>query len=623
MAQPQLKDDQGKKKDPIVHYEMASPSVLADEPAFIKTEKQKIDEDWPELRGHLETRQTAMYNWRQSWWSQNWSDLAEFILPRRSTWLTQNSGGIPSPNSMNRGREINKSIIDPTATYAARICAGGLVSGLASPSRPWFKVGPAISRTEIDTAGRIWLDEYEDRMYTVLAASNFYESLAQECEDVLIFGTAPSIIYEDQEDIFRCYNPCIGEYYLANGATGRNNALDRRFLYTINQIVDFFGAKNCPPDIQELWQAKGSSLEQERIIAHSIEPNFGIKSKSGDHAVGVVPGGFTWREVYWLWGQNSAKPFSMRGFHEQPHTVSRWSVQSNDAYGRSPGMDILPDVMQLQVMTRRLNEAIEKQVRPPLLADEKLRNQPSSILPGHVTYVPGLTAGTGMRSIYEVNPEVKEMAGVIQQLEARIKTGLFVDLFLMLEQAPGDRMTAYEVSQKILEKLQVLGPVIESMLGVLKQKLRRISGIMRRKGFIDPPPQSLRGIPLDINFISMLALSQKAAATGGLERLAALIGNMVPVWPEIKNIMDPEAYVREMNDLLGNQQKILRSPDQYKQINDMQAKAAQATAKLQAMQHVAQTANIGAQAGQTLSQTQIGGGADALSQILGQGGSAH
>jgi hypothetical protein len=74
-----------------------------------------------------------------------------------------------------------------------------------------------------------------------------------------------------------------------------------------------------------------------------------------------------------------------------------------------------------------------------------------------------------------------------------------------------------------------------------------------------------------------------------------------------------------MNDLLGNQQRIIRSPDQYKQINDMQAKAAQATAKMQAMQHVAQTANIAAQAGQTLASTDIGGGANALSQLLGTG----
>lgn len=599
------------------HYESASPTLLSQQPADPLPTKKQPTKDWEELRSHLEARLLSLRAWRYSWWMQNWSDLAEFILPRRSIWLTQSAGGFPSPNNMTRGLEINKSIVDPTATYAARICSGGLVSGLVSPSRPWFKMTAAIGRNELDTEARMWLDQTEDRIYAALSGSNFYESEAQEKEDVLVFGTAPCIIYEDATDIFHCYNPCIGEYYLANGATNRVNAFYRQFLQTCAQTIDFFGTDTPPDEIRQMWQQKGTALDKEQIISHSIEPNFAI----GEGKVGVVPGNFTWREVYWVWSASGVQPLSMRGFHDQPFTVSRWSVQSNDAYGRSPGMDVLPDVIQLQVMTRRLAEAIEKQVRPPLLADMQLKNQPSSSLPGAVTYVPKLSADTGMRSIYNVNPDVQAMSQNIIQIEQRIKVGLFNDLFLMLEQKTGDRMTAYEVAQKMQEKLQVLGPVIEGMLGVLKTKLKRIYGILQRKGYIDPPPQSLRGIPLDINFISMLALAQKAAATGGLERLAALVGNLVPVYPEAKDLMDVDAYIREMNDLLGNQQKILRSPEQVAAIRKSQQQAAAATAKMQAMQHMAQTAKIGADAGNTLANTEIGGGQTALSAMFGQGGS--
>lgn len=604
-----------KEDEKNVHYESAGPTVLAQQSAdTTKIKTYGSAKEWGQLRGHLEARLMGLRTWRQSWWTQNWSDLAIYIEPRRSTWLTQSSGGIPTPNNMSRGKPINNSIVDPTGTFAVRVCSGGLMSGLASPSRPWFKVMPSMKNASIDAAGREWLDTIEDIIYTVLAGSNFYNSFAQECEDLVVFGTAPCIIYEDEEDLIRCYNPVVGEYYLSSGATIRVDGLYRTFVMTVSQIVDFFGVESCPENIRGLWAQKGSGLETEFIIGHSIEPNFGIQKTD----TGKVPGNFTWREVYWIYGSGSEQPLSMRGFVDQPFTAARWATSSNDAYGRSPGMDVLPDIIQLQVETLRKAEAIEKMVRPPLVADMQLKNQPSSILPGHVTYVANLGAGTGMRPIYEVNPDINAMMQDLAAIQGRIKVGLFNDLFLMLEQQAGNKMTAYEVAQKVQEKLQVLGPVIEGLLSdSLKPRLKRVFGILKRKGIIPPPPDSLKGMPLDVQFVSMLALAQKAAATGGIERIAAFIGNLVPVYPEAKDKMDVDATIDEMNDLLGNPQKIIRGADAVAQIRQQQTAAAQKVQQGNAMQGAANIANTGAQAAQVLSQTQIGGGVNALQAALG------
>lgn len=607
----------GKKgaQERFANYEKASPTLLSQQPAEAdpKADREREKATWSALRGHLEANLVMLRNWRQSWWTQNWADLAEFILPNRSIWLTQSTGGMPTPNNMTRGRPITQAIMDPTATLASRVCAAGLMSGLASPSRPWFKIMPARRGVAIDTAARAWLDETEERMYRVMATSNFYNSFAQECSDLTVFGTAPSIIYEDEADIIRCYNPAVGEYYLQSSATLRINGLYRLFVMTVQQMVDFFGLEYCSPDVQKLWAGKGAGLQMEKMIGHSIEPNYAI----GKEGSGLLPG-FTWREVYWQYGQGTAKPLSMRGFYGQPFTGGRWMTQSNDAYGRSPGMDILPDVMQLQVMTRRLNEAIEKQVRPPLLGSMELKNQPSSILPGHVTYVTNLGAGTGMRPIYEVNPDVGAMSMNIEKIGNRIKIGLFNDLFLMLETAPAGKMTAYEVAQKMQEKLQVLGPVIENLITEsLKPKLQRIYKIMQNRGFIDEPPDSLKGQPLDIDFVSMLALAQRASTTGGMERLAALIGNMVGVYPEIKDVMDPDNFIREFSELLGNPQKILRGPEDVAEIRRAQAQRQQQHEQAAAMNQAADTAATGAQAAQTLSNTEVGAAGNALSMMLG------
>lgn len=622
MARPQRKQDDKKPvTEQTAHYETSGATILSREPALVPETSDKIMsvQDWGILRSHLDGRLVQLRAWRTSWWMQNWSDLSEFILPRRSIWLTQSSGGTPTPNNMTRGLEINTSIVDPTATFAVRICTGGLVSGLASPSRPWFKITAMQNGESLDQAGRQWIDETEERIYNVLAVSNFYNSFAQECEDLIVFGTAPTIIYEDATDLIRCYNPCVGEYYVANDGALRANGLFRQFLMTVIQMVDFFGVENCPPDIQKLWEEKGSGLDQERIINHAIEPNFAVAGKSGQKSAGVVPGNFAWREVYWCMGAGDG-PLSIRGFVDKPFTVSRWATQSNDAYGRSPGMDVLPDVLQLQVETQRKAEALEKNVRPPLVADMSLKNQPSSILPGHVTYVQNLSAQSGMRPIYEVQPDIRGISEDIANIQQRIQRGLFNDLFLMLESAPQKDMTAYEVAQKMQEKLAVLGPVIEGMLNILKEKLKRIYGIMKRKGMVDEPPDSLKGQALNIEFVSILALAQKAAATGGIERLMALIGNMVAVYPEIKFKVKPDHIVDEMNDMLGNPQTILASGDEYKQALQAQQKQQQEVQKAQMAQHAAQTASIGADAANTLANTTVGAGGNALGALLGQGG---
>jgi hypothetical protein len=78
-------------------------------------------------------------------------------------------------------------------------------------------------------------------------------------------------------------------------------------------------------------------------------------------------------------------------------------------------------------------------------------------------------------------------------------------------------------------------------------------------------------------------------------------------------------FHREMNDLLGNPQKILFGPEQVEK-----HRKANAAAQQQAMQGPeanmgADTMGKGAKAAQVLSQTKVGAGADALSMILGGG----
>lgn len=586
-------------------YENASAATLAKQGNGKPRNELNVDPGWAVMRQHLEARLNMLRAWRFSW-AQHWQLLETYILPRRGIFINT---AMPTPNTMVRGLPINQNIVDPTGTQAMRICAAGLMSGLMSPGRPWKKLKTSTRDvTELDEEAQAWLEQVNERMDTVMARSNFYDIAAQMFEDLTVFGSGPLIIYEDDEDVIRCYAPCPGEYFLASSSANRVESLYRQFVMTVAQIVEMFGIENCPADIQGLWKTKGSSLEVERLVAHAIEPNFEISNGAG--RVGQIPGGFTWREYYWVWGTASGIPLSARGFYDQPHVCPRWAVTSNDAYGRSCAMDVLPDIMQLQVETMRKAEAIEKLVRPPLMADISMKNEPSSILPGHLTYVPSIGPDKGMRPIYTVNPQIKEMMEDLREIQVRIKTGFFNDLFLMMANAD-KQMTAYEVAQKAQEKLQVLGPVIERFHNEFASPaIKRIFRIMERRKLLPPLPESLQGEPIAIQYVSALAIAQKAAATAGLEAFAKMTGFLAGAYPEAKAVLDPIEYLQIYADMVNVPSKVTRSPEAIKAIMEQQAQQAQ---EAQAMAQ----AQAAAQGAETLSKTQLGTG-NALDALMGQ-----
>lgn len=553
-----------------VAYESAGPQKLVNAPARVIQRRDMPAIDWGILKSHLEGRLNMMRSYRYSW-MLHYQLLETYILPRRGIFINPT---VPTPNTMIRGQPINQSILDPTGTYAMRRCASGLMSGLMSPSRPWFKLKPAMgAREDVDADAETWFETVEDRIYQVMGRSNFYDSGAQMFEDLVTFGTGPMIIYEDEVDVIRCYTPCCGEYLVASSSANRVEALYRQFLMTSSALVEMFGLENCPASIQGMWQSKSGSLEVEYLVFHSIEPNFGIASQTQGE-VGVVPGGFDWRETYWL-AASDQYPLSIRGFVDQPHICPRWATTSNDAYGRSVGMDVLPDIMQLQVETGRKAEAIEKQVRPPLKASMEMKNEPSSILPGHITFMNSIGADKGMAPIFTVQPQINDMKEDLKEIQQRIREGFFNDLFMMPE-PDAHRMTAYEVAVRRQEKLQVLGPVVERLQNeALAPAIKRIFRIMERRGLLPPLPESLQGIPLGIEYVSMLTVAQKASASAGLAQFASTMINLQQADPAVADLWSRDRWTAAFADNQFIPQSILSTEEELAQARQTRAQQAQ------------------------------------------------
>lgn len=590
-------------------YENSGPTLLALQPAQ-QVNPPAPGKDWKEIFSQREARLGSLRTWRYTWWAY-WASLAENILPRRYHWLVV-------ANTMNRGVPINQAIVDSTATLAMQVCAAGMWSGLTSPSRPWFELGVGLPWIEVDSAAQEWLRDTQDKAYLVLAQSNFYTTMAQAFQDVSTFGTAPVIMYEDFEDVIRCYLPCAGEYYLAAGGRFSVDTLYREYTATVEQIVDFFKLENCPRQVAELWTAGGASLDMEFVVAHSIEPNFPLAKRSSGGEIRIAPAHFPFVETYWLKGIATERELSRAGFYERPFFAARWSTVSNDAYGRSPGMDALGDIKQLQQETRRKGEFIDKLIRPPMGADVQLKNEPSSIISGHITYTSTEGGKKGFWPLFEVSPAaLPPMIEDLKEIQQRIDRCFFVDAFMAITNMEGVQpRNELELTKRDLERLQKLGPFVELFeTEFADPAIHRLLAIMERRKLLKPKPPSLRNVPLKIEYTSILRLAQRAAETVSIESVMRVGGAMSEAataaqLPNPLRILNLDKLYRDYAERSGNfpmdcflTEREVREQDQMKQ---QQADA----------QAAAQHAMAAVQGAQVLSNTQIGAGQNALQAMI-------
>lgn len=591
------------------YYTRASPMLLSETAADVKAKPaSKADEArWGVFYSHLESRRTALFNWRLAPWT-TWQQVGRFLLPRRNyPWIVS--------NTFDQGLRKDFEIVDRTGTICGGKCAAGLMAGLTDPDRPWLVLGPAIPGFEADQDGQNWYEDLTERLNYIYTHSNFYEAQAQHYEDTVFFGTGVVIDYADEREILRVRTPCAGEYFLGTGFDFSDEVLYEEFRLTISQMVEMFDPELLPEDVLQMWRQKGGALEYQNIIAHAIEPNFPIESPGASEDVGVVPGGYTWREVYWVRGKKNARPLSMSGFHEKPFGATRWNTQGSEAYGRGVGEDMLGDVMQLQMETRAFQVALLKVNDPPMGADVSLMNQPAATSPGKITFFS--TANGGVKKfepLYQINPELKAMTENMAEVRDRIARTCFNDVFQPMEdlrQETKTQITATEIDAIKEERLLPLGPVFGRVYGTMRHRVRRHLAIMQRRGLIPPKPPSLRGVPTKIDFVSMLTAAQRATSTAAIARTVQFVGASSGAFPTMRFLVDDQESGRAFAEGIGAPARMLNSPQKVKKL--IQA-AAQQDAQAKAMAQTQQ----GAAAAADLSKTQLAPG-NALSALVGGG----
>ncbi len=523
----------------------------------------------------------------RSSWVTHWRDLSDQIYPRRSRFLGE------QPNRSTR----NEKIINNTPRRAQRILASGMMAGLTSPSRPWFKL--TTPDPDLGEFGPVkeWLHQVEERLRLGMQKSNIYNCLAMSFGMLPVFGVSATHIEEDLEDGFRGYVYPIGSYCLAASDRGQVDTVYRELSMTVGQLVAKFGRERCSPRVRELYDRH--DLDTWIQVLHVIEPNRDRKLRDGsmerEYPIlpfksmrslwSAGPAGMKWRSCWMeLAGDEQTGFLRESGYEEMPTLCPRWEVNGEDVYGYAPGMDALGDSMALQRAEKRKAQAFDKIVNPPMGGPEGLLHTRASLLPGEYTGIPLALSGAKVYPLVEIHPQTLPAANeTIKAHEARIESTFYADLWLMFSQITSD-MTAREVAERHEEKMLQLGPVLERLHDEkLDPLIDRLFGIELRAGRLPPPPEELEGVDLKVEHISIVAQAQKLIGLTGIEKLAGFVGSVAQLRPDILDTVDADKFVRSYAEYVGTPPDLLLDPEEVAAARDERARQAQAQQQGQAM----------------------------------------
>jgi hypothetical protein len=549
-----------------------------------KTKRKDIMTRW----GQLKTE-------RATWWS-HWSEITAYLAPTQGRYFV---------SDRNKGQKRYGNIYDNTGSRGLNVLAAGLMGGLTSPARPWFRLGTADADLNKVPAVKQWLADVTNIMLTVFQKSNTYRALHNVYRELGAFGTGVSIVVPDFDNMIHHHPITTGQYCVATNFQGRVDTLYREFDMTVAQIVNEFGYDNCSTSVQGMFDR--GTLDTWVTILHAIEPRHDRDASLKD-ALNMM-----WSDIYMELGAPEDKYLRESGHNRFPVLAPRWDVQGGDIYGNSPGMEALGDIKQLQHEQLRKAQAIDLMVNPPLQVPTSMKNRDVERMPGGITFVDTASTGKAIQTAYDVNLNIAYLLQDIQDVRGRINNAFYVDLFMMISQdnAATTRMTATEVAERHEEKMLMLGPVLERLQDELLDPLIDITfNRLVDSGTLPPAPQELQGKTLSVELVSMLAQAQRAVATNGVDRFMGALGQVAQFVPSVLDKFNADKWADEYSDMLGVSPDLVLPEDQVQQIRQQRAQQ-------QAQQQQMAQANLASQTAKNLGQTPTAGG-NAASDMLNQ-----
>lgn len=281
-------------------------------------------------------------------WNNQWQQVGEYISQIKQDFEV----------SHDVGEFLNDDIYDSTGTFAAGASAAAILGILwPSTAKKNIKIEPPEDMGEINDEERTW---YEDvvtkRLTTAMDApsANFVLAINEYMLDQVIFGTSGVGVFWEGDGLF--YKPFgVKETVHDEGKKGIVNVAYINVQWDVKRVVETYGIENVSAKVSEAYNNNKFSDKIDIIIAY--KPRDVVRGKKGKFN---MPFSATHIE------KSTKHILREGGFEEFPIVIVRFKKLNYEKYGRSVGMDALPDIKESQVLAEAISVATEKNLDPPL-----------------------------------------------------------------------------------------------------------------------------------------------------------------------------------------------------------------------------------------------------------------
>ena len=498
---------------------------------------------------------------KRSNWESHWQEVSDLMLPRKAEITKERA----------RGDKRNTQIFDATAVHALELLAASLHGMLTSSANRWFSLRFKETQLNESDEAKEWLEDSTQRMYDVISKSNFQQEIFECYHDLIAFGTACLMIEEDQDDVLNFSARHIKEIYIQENKKGYVDTIYRRFKMPSQAAADKFGVENISKDL--INKARKDPFQDVQLV-HVIKPRLDFDPKKEDKK------NMPFSSIYFEY--ESGHIISTGGFKESPYVIPRYLKASTETYGRSPGMNALPDVKVLNKMVENSLKAAAKQIDPPLLIPDDGMLAPIRMSPGSINYY-----RSGSRDRIEplnINANTSITINNENQRRDAINKMFHIDQLVVTENR---NMTATEVIQRQEEKMRILGPVLGRLQSeLLSPLITRVFNILLRNGLFLQSPDILQQQELKIEFVSPMALAQRGQELQSLMRGLEIFGSLAQTMP-VMDYIDENGLVKNIISILGLPAKVIKSDAEVEQIRSDRAE--QEAQQMEMQQQMAET----------------------------------